>query len=30
LLKTGEDMHNYEFPLYTKDDTKLTIRLNGA
>ena len=30
LLSTGENMNNIEFPFYTKDETQLTIRLNGA
>lgn len=28
LLLSGEDMTSFEFPFYTKDGTKLTIRLN--
>ena len=29
-MSTGEGQYNYEFPLYTKDRRKLTIRLSAS
>ena len=29
-LRSGEGKYNYEFPLFTKDKRKLTIRLSAS